>query len=157
MRSIGIAIGSPRARRRRVSAALVPLGLLLCLGPSPALAEEEEPPEDPFYADRFVIPEGSEFLEEERAEQGGDGAERLRDLERKHRSPWDPYWRAAAIALDGTLVRVPAAGSVVVGSVLFAVSLPAAAVSGMIDESLDAFVRSPYRFAIARPFGVFTD
>jgi hypothetical protein len=61
------------------------------------------------------------------------------------------------MALDAVFVRVPAAGSVAVGSMFFTASLPAAAASGMIDESVDAFLRTPYRFAVTRPLGELAD
>lgn len=134
--------------------------LAALLMPLTGLAEEPKAEdEDLFYADRFVLPDDDGFLEEDRSAEEGeeDGAESLSQLQRKDASPYEPYYRAGAKVFDGAIVRVPALGSLVVGSALFAVSAPVAAAAGTMDEAMDVFVRSPYRFAIQRPLGSFAD
>lgn len=144
---------------RRIRPPLLAVAALALLAPPPCVAQEAaEDDEDPFYADRFIVPETPDFLKQRSAGDDDDPAvDGFAQLQRKDRSPYAPYYRAAAMVFDGAVVRLPAMGSLVVGSALFAASAPIAVVSGTLGEALDVFVRSPYRFAIARPLGTFAD
>ncbi len=100
-----------------------------------------------------AVPAGADEPPSQAAgDRGASGPSESQDT-----NPYDRYYRAGRMIFDGAFVRVPAIGSLVIGSAMFAVSSPVAAVAGTLEEAEQVFVLTPYRFAIARPLGNFKD
>lgn len=63
--------------------------------------------------------------------------------------------KAPAVIADTVAVRPVGLASILIGSVVFIVSLPFAITSGSVGETADTLIGEPFRFTFERPVGDF--